>query len=672
MKNLPGILFCLLWTLNVFSQGFSKAEYFFDTDPGVNNATTIILTEPTDVVNFSASIPVTSLSNGFHNLGIRVFHNDGLWSLFETRRFYIASPAEADVFDIVAAEYFFNTDPGKGNATPIIITPGSTVNFSPTIPVALGPGFHFLAIRVMDAEGKWSLFESRRFYIASPASSDVTDITDAEYFFNADPGVGNGTPIPVTDGSTVNFSPSIPVSLSEGFHYLCIRVKDSEGKWGMFESRRFYISSPVSTDVTDVVEAEYFIDTDPGNGSATPLSVGTSGGTIAFLASIPASLSQGFHHLAIRVKDSEGKWGLFESRRFYIQTPTSDMPVITSAEYYFDNDPGVGNGFPLTVPAPDDNVNFNAEILMPCLTNGQHFVGLRVKDEDNHWSLIMHDTITQLNSVVAAVLPVPEPDSINLGQFTSVTPPDLSGFTYQWLMNGSTISGATSQNYGAGLTGNYSVIRTCNGNSATSNEVTVYAFLNLDLKLFIEGYYRSAGLMDNFGSGGCLFVCAGSSDPTDADTVFVTLFDPGTMLPQHFDTVIVKTDGTALSKYTDFTVQGESHYIQLKHRNAVETWSANPVVMNAFTNYDFTTAQTQAFGNNMVQTPDMTGWAIYSGDINQDGAIDGSDFLDIDVSIQSGDGGYAVGDLNGDGSVDGSDFLILDPNIQLGVGAVIP
>ena len=65
-------------------------------------------------------------------------------------------------------------------------------------------------------------------------------------------------------------------------------------------------------------------------------------------------------------------------------------------------------------------------------------------------------------------------------------------------------------------------------------------------------------------------------------------------------------------------------------------------------------------------------YAIYSGDLNQDGSIDGSDFLELDPPIQNGAGGYLVGDLNGDGAVDGSDFLIFDPNNQNGVGAAIP
>lgn len=86
-----------------------------------------------------------------------------------------------------------------------------------------------------------------------------------------------------------------------------------------------------------------------------------------------------------------------------------------------------------------------------------------------------------------------------------------------------------------------------------------------------------------------------------------------------------------------------------------------------------------AFGDNMkVVDSTLVGanyeyiFAMYSGDINQDGAIDGTDFLELDPSIQNGDGGYLPGDLNGDGAVDGADFLVLDPNIQGGIGAVTP
>ena len=83
-------------------------------------------------------------------------------------------------------------------------------------------------------------------------------------------------------------------------------------------------------------------------------------------------------------------------------------------------------------------------------------------------------------------------------------------------------------------------------------------------------------------------------------------------------------------------------------------------------------SSSSAYADNLKRTFDNLYWAIYSGDIDQDGAIDASDFLTLDPSIQNGDGGYKVGDLNGDASVDASDFLVLDPNIQNGIGATFP
>src|SRR6185295_12542134 len=131
-------------------------------------------------------------------------------------------------------------------------------------------------------------------------------------------------------------------------HTLAIRTKDADGKWGFFETQRFFISSPSSADVANIVAAEYFIDADPGAGSGTPLTVGTPGATVNLTAAIPTSLPVGFHTLAIRTKDANGNWGIFETARFFVSPPAvPDVSIITAAEYFFDTDPGTGNGFAL-------------------------------------------------------------------------------------------------------------------------------------------------------------------------------------------------------------------------------------------------------------------------------------------------------------------------------------
>ncbi len=197
--------------------------------------------------------------------------------------------------------------------------------------------------------------------------------------------------------------------------------------------------------------------------------------------------------------------------------------------------------------------------------------------------------------------------------------------------------------------------------------------VTVNLKLLLQGFYSGGGLMDNGGAGGCLFVTSESTDPTDADTVYVSAMDP---VPPYGlveqKTGILKVNGDVSVTFSSSVVQGNQYYIKVNHRNSIETWSKFPVVITNFMTYSFTTSQSTAFGDNLINTFDNMGWAIFSGDINHDGAVDGSDFLELDPSIQAGDGGYANGDLNGDGAVDGTDFLVLDPNVQLGIGAVVP
>lgn len=107
-----------------------------------------------------------------------------------------------------------------------------------------------------------------------------------------------------------------------------------------------------------------------------------------------------------------------------------------------------------------------------------------------------------------------------------------------------------------------------------------------------------------------------------------------------------------------------NYYIEVKHRNSLETWSNSvnyTVAVN--TNYNFTTSVTQAYGSNMVLKNSK--WCMYSGDINQDGFINGNDFTLY--SGQFGSNGYLSSDVNGDGVVNGNDFTVFSNNFGKGV-----
>jgi hypothetical protein len=87
-------------------------------------------------------------------------------------------------------------------------------------------------------------------------------------------------------------------------------------------------------------------------------------------------------------------------------------------------------------------------------------------------------------------------------------------------------------------------------------------------------------------------------------------------------------------------------------------------------NYNFTTSQSQAFGNNLILKGSK--YCIYSGDVNQDGIVDIGDISLIDNNVFSVTTGYNTSDLNGDNIVDISDLEIADNNAFNFVGRIIP
>jgi len=109
-----------------------------------------------------------------------------------------------------------------------------------------------------------------------------------------------------------------------------------------------------------------------------------------------------------------------------------------------------------------------------------------------------------------------------------------------------------------------------------------------------------------------------------------------------------------------------TYYIVLKHRNSIETWSrlnGESYIPMSLGSYDFTDSISKAYGNNMVQIDDSPlKFAIYSGDVDQDQVIDGTDLLIIDNDAFNFISGYVVSDLNGDSIVDGSDVSIAENN----------
>lgn len=231
-----------------FSQTIDTAEYFIDTDPGIGHGTffTII---PSDSISDSFYINPSGLTYGFHAVFFRVKDTNNVWSLYEGTKFFLHDTAKMTVaaFDSSSGEYFFDTDPGVGHAIASKLSPGDSVTGTITIPTTgLASGFHYFFFRAKDSNNVWSLYEGSKFYLSdtlSPAIPPSYPIAAAEYFYDTDPGKGNGIPItgfPPAD--SILITNALPIApLTAGIHNLFIRVRDTMRVWSLYDWKSFLV-----------------------------------------------------------------------------------------------------------------------------------------------------------------------------------------------------------------------------------------------------------------------------------------------------------------------------------------------------------------------------------------------------------------------------------------------
>ena len=300
----------------------TKLEYFIDTDPGFGNGVSVSITPSPDITqNFN--IPLNTVSNGIHIFFIRAKDANGKWSFTNKLHLYRFSCQNPLVQKI---EYFIDTDPGWDNGNQLSITPATTVEKNFSIPLTnLSDGFHKLYIRAKN-ENAWGIIEIQHFYKFSPISSVLTKL---EYFIDSDPGIGNGTNIPVNQSVNATELFNIPLSnITNGIHTLYIRAKQNNGSWSIVQTSAFY---KMEFEEKLIDKIEYFVDNDPGWGMATEVlipqpSSSISQSFIADLSCYPA----GDHKIYYRTHDSNGRWSLTNIKQITITYTPAFITVIGS------------------------------------------------------------------------------------------------------------------------------------------------------------------------------------------------------------------------------------------------------------------------------------------------------------------------------------------------------
>ncbi len=241
------------------------AEYFWNNDPGIDRATVIAVLDNDKDGYYDAIIPTDNLPAGINLFGVRVRYTS-TWSATYTSLVW-NTPAEGT--DVVAAEYFYDADPGIGSATPLPELCGAsegvkTVSLPTT---GLEAGLHLLGVRVKGAFG-WSATYTSMVW-NTPAEG--TDVVAAEYFYDADPGIGSATPLPELCGASEGVKTvSLPTTgLEAGLHLLGVRVKGAFG-WSA--------TYTASVDIVDgekliITALEYCWNNEQEPGQGTPIAV---------------------------------------------------------------------------------------------------------------------------------------------------------------------------------------------------------------------------------------------------------------------------------------------------------------------------------------------------------------------------------------------------------------
>ena len=306
---------------------------------------------------------------------------------------------------LTGAEYFWDTDPGQGNATAMVALDGT---FDEAIETALeaalasppAGGLHLFNVRFKDSDGDWGpLF--KRTVATEDAPRDI-QIQLGEYFWDTDPGAGAGTAMVAFDGA---FDEAIETALESaltspalgGLHLFNVRVRDEAGAWGPVFKRT--IATEDSPRDIKVTLAEYFWDTDPGAGLGTAMVAFDGAFDEAIETALESALTTpaqgGLHLFNVRVRDEQNSWGPVFKRTIATEDSPRDIKV-TLAEYFCDTDPGAGLGTAMVAfdGAFDEAIEtvLESALASPAL-GGLHLFNVRVRDDQNNWGPVFKRTV---------------------------------------------------------------------------------------------------------------------------------------------------------------------------------------------------------------------------------------------------------------------------------------
>ena len=279
--------------------------------------------------------------------------------------FYCLSTLSIAQNNISHFEYYIDQDPGKGSGVKVE-APSTNTDINFTISTEnLNNGIHLLGIRAWNGK-LWTHTLSKYF-------STSTNLTEIEYFFDTDPGIGNGIKIEtnnINDFSFIEFDLSTE-NLTAGIHTLGIRSKVS----GLWSSTLISIIHVCKSNSELIERVEYFFNNDPGIGNGIGYDIANIDINEDIAINIPCdTLETGIHTLGLRTKIN-GLWSTTLNKIFAV----TRLDGIEELEYFYDIDPGLGNGHKYPISGLSLNSEIELNLLCDTLQPGIHQLGLRTK-----------------------------------------------------------------------------------------------------------------------------------------------------------------------------------------------------------------------------------------------------------------------------------------------------
>jgi len=369
----------------------TRAEYFIDEDPGQGMGTPIPFDPNNGLTEKSFVVNLHGVEVGTHMLYIRTLDESGHWSITYAEPFEVEMP-------LIIADFSANINEGS-IPLPVQFTDetyisephtwfwdfgdGNTSTMQNPQHTYTDPGKYTVSLTATSDDGTDT--ETKVDYITV-----YPPLFTLEYFFNDDPGYGNGNHVHDYSSLVGGFDFNIPVDeLDNGLNILFFRAIDTLGRWSQTYSRTFIKAKLINEPWPNLMAAEYFFDDDPGYGMGLELPV-TPGTTGEIEVLIPLEdVAHGWHMLYFRTKDENNHWSHTHSRPFLKLFIPDDPVSITHLEYFIDTDPGVGNGTPVEI-TPGGHVEQSFIIYPGALPPGEYTLYVRAKDDRGSWSIVFN------------------------------------------------------------------------------------------------------------------------------------------------------------------------------------------------------------------------------------------------------------------------------------------